>query len=326
MNKNLTRREWFADYEDFREAYRYKRLEDDEVHNLLNWCDRNYPDDAHLTQEMLDVWGKRHENETEWAYGHRASTVNGFLRHVNSHGGGPYKLFDYNWSKGGVEPALFSRKEMMNFFRAVDEYAPSPNCRSVKARFQSKINNIQLPVIFRMLYSTGIRVNEIRWLNREDVDLEHGTVHVRRSKGYIERMMALHPTMLALLKEYDALMRKLMPDATAFFPSDEGGFHNRMWLNKYFKIFWYKYNPRPKKGERPVVAYAFRHNYAIENIMRWDQHSGDADKRLVALSRSMGHVYIESTQYYFHLVPRFADVLEETEGEFVSRIIPEVRL
>lgn len=326
MNKDRTRHEWLADYEDFREAYRYKKMQDDVVHGLLNWCDRNYPEEKHLTQEMLDLWGTPHKNETDQSYSHRASTVNGFLRHINNHGGGPYKLFDYNWSVGGIEPVLFSRKEMMNFFRAVDEYTPSPHCRSFKAQQDADINNIQLPVIFRMLYSTGIRVNEARWLNREDVDLNQGTVHIRRSKGYIERMIALHPTMLALLREYDFLIRNVMPNATAFFPSDDGGFHSNIWLNRHFKLFWYKYNPHPGKGERHVVAYAFRHNYAIENIMKWDQRSENADKHLVALSRSMGHVYIESTQYYFHLVPRFADVLEDVEGEFINRIIPEVKL
>ena len=45
---------------------------------------------------------------------------------------------------------------------------------------------------------------------------------------------------------------------------------------------------------------------------------------MVALSRSMGHVSIKATQYYFHLVPRFADMLEEMEGAFVNGIIPEV--
>lgn len=58
--------------------------------------------------------------------------------------------------------------------------------------------------------------------------------------------------------------------------------------------------------------------------MSWHQDGYNADKRLVALSRSMGHVSIKSTQYYFHLVPRFADMLEDIEGDFVNEIIPEV--
>lgn len=325
MSNGRTRAEWMADYEDYREAYGYKKFREDVIHVFLRWCDRNYPDNPYLTREMLDVWGTRRETESDGTYGNRAAAINGFLRYINERGAGPFTLIEHPYCLVSPEPTLFTPKQLTNFFRAVDEYMPFACPRSRRTALCGQLNAVQFPVLFRLLYSTGIRVNEARWLHREDVDLERGLIHIRRSKGYIERLVALHPSMTALLREYDGRIRSLLPDAVPFFPSDKGEYHHHVWLSKYFRMFWYKYNPRPAPGERPVVAYALRHNYAVENIMGWHQDGYNADKRLVALSRSMGHVYVQSTQYYFHLVPKFADIMEDVEGGFVDSIIPEVR-
>lgn len=326
MSNGRTRSEWLADYEDYRAAYGYKNLCDDAIHLFLRWCERNYPDDAYFTQEMIDLWGARRDTETDWTHSGRAAALNGLLRYINERGGGPFRLLEYNWAAGSPEPVLFTQEELENFFRAVDEYTPHDHPRSRRTALCSRLNAIQLPVLFRLLYSSGIRINEGRWLHREDVDLERGVLYIRRTKGYIERLVALHPTMTALLREYEAKIRELMPDAVPYFPSNTGEYHHKVWLNKYFRMFWYKYNPRPAPGERSVVPYALRHNYAVENISGWHQDGYNADKRLVALSRSMGHVYIQSTQYYFHLVPKFADIMEDVEGTFINSIMPEVDL
>jgi len=326
MNDCKTRWEWLADYEDFRDAYGYKKLKDDVIHVFLKWCDRNYQKESRLTQEMLDAWGPRREKESAYTYGNRVAAVNGFLRHINSRCGNQYHLYEYEWSYEHTEPVLFTKDEMLNFFRALDEIQPNTVVRSNRGRLQSRLSYIQLPVIFRMLYSTGMRVNEVRWLHRDDVNLETGVVQIHRSKGYIERSIVLHPSLLALVRKYDKVIRSEIPDAEPLFPSFDGKYHNHQWLNKYFKMFWYKYNPRPENYRKEVVAYAFRHNYAVENIMKWNQNEENADKKLVALSRSMGHVYIQSTQYYYHLVPRFAESLEEMEGAYIDKIIPEVQL
>lgn len=324
MNRVRTRAEWLSDYEDYREAYGYKKLQGSRLQLFIRWCDRHYPDNPFFTQEMIDEWSPQRETEVDWTYCGRAAAINGFLRYINDRGGGPFTLIDYKFAMDSPEPVLFTSEQLKNFFKAVDEYQPSKQPRSKRTALCARLNALQFPVLFRLLYSTGMRVNESRWLNREDVDLERGLIYIRRSKGYIERLIALHPSMTALLCEYDRKIRQLMPDAVPFFPSNKGEYHCHEWLSKHFRALWDKYNPRPASGEKPVVAYSLRHNYAVENIMNWHQDGYNADKRLIALNRSMGHVYIHSTQYYFHLVPKFADIMEDLEGEFIKSIIPEV--
>lgn len=325
MNRTITRKEWYADFIDYRSAYGYKTGTYNFINCFLNWCDRTYPEDRYLRQEMLDIWRAKRPTENEESHGNRAAYLNKFLRFVNDRGGGPFTLFLDRPTVPRREPAIITPEQIRNFFRAVDELPIGGKNYPGRQRFMAYIRGLELPVFFRLQYSCGARPNELRWLNREDVDLENGIIYLHRTKGYVERIIALHPSMTALLRRYDSLISKAMPDAVPFFPNIKGDYHNSYWIRINFRPLWYKYNPEPKEGEREVVSYAFRHNYAIENIMNWHQDGYQADKRLVALSRSMGHVSIKSTQYYFHLVPRFADLLEDTEGDFVNSIMPDIQ-
>ena len=324
MKHTKTKEQWYQDFMSHREAYGRKKPANDFTRCFLNWCNRTYPDEEYLKQEMLEIWGTKRDTENTMSHGRRAAAVNHYVEFINERGDGPYTLIEYEWGNPSPEPILASKAEMANFFKAVDELPIESTKNNPLVDRMVLVRAIEAPVLFRMLYSTGIRVNEIRWLHRDDVDLENGIIYVRRSKGYYERIIALHPAMTELLCKYDRLIRKEVPDTEIFFPNADGSMHNSSWIRVNFKALWYKYNPKPSDGSREVVPYVFRHNYAIENIMSWDQRGYNADKKMVALSKSMGHRGIQSTQYYFHLVPRFADLLDEKEGASVSEIIPDI--
>ena len=324
MQHTQTKEQWYQDFMSHREAYGRKKPANDFTRCFLNWCNRTYPDEEYLKQEMLEIWGTKRDTENTLSHGRRAAAVNHYVEFINERGDGPYTLIEYEWGNPSPEPILASKAEMANFFKAVDELPIESTKNNPLIDNMLLVRAIEAPVLFRMLYSTGIRVNEIRWLHRDDVDLENGIIYVRRAKGYYERIIALHSTMTELLRKYDRLIRKEVPDTEIFFPNADGSMHNSAWIRVNFKTLWYKYNPKPADGSREVVPYVFRHNYAIENIMSWDQRGYNADKKMVALSKSMGHRGIQSTQYYFHLVPRFADLLDEKEGASISEIIPDI--
>lgn len=67
-----------------------------------------------------------------------------------------------------------------------------------------------------------------------------------------------------------------------------------------------------------------RHNYAVENINQWIGEGFEFFSKLVYLSKSMGHASLESTKYYFNLVPAMADILLELTGHDFDNIVPGV--
>lgn len=73
-----------------------------------------------------------------------------------------------------------------------------------------------------------------------------------------------------------------------------------------------------------ATAYEFRHHYAVMNINRWIGQGFGFDDKLLYLSKSMGHTTIESTKYYYSIVPGFVQILEELTEDGFDWIIPEV--
>lgn len=86
----------------------------------------------------------------------------------------------------------------------------------MRPELKYKMKKITCPVFFRLLYSSGIRTTEARYLKREDVDLEHGVLNIRKSKGYDQHYVALHKSMTELLKQYDKMAESIRPDRTYF--------------------------------------------------------------------------------------------------------------
>jgi integrase len=155
-------------------------------------------------------------------------------------------------------------------------------------------------------------------LRTEDVDLIHGVLNIRLSKGTSQHYVALHDSMIEMLRRYDAAIRKYHPDRICFFPTKFGSFPSRQWVQDNFRAAWFKYN------SAYATSYELRHNYAIENINSWMDEGFGFDAKLLYLSKSMGHSVLESTKYYYSLVPGMADILQAHSAGDV--VIPEVGL
>ena len=276
-------------------------------------CFTEHPKSGALTQEMVEQWCAQRATESNNSCRARIMAVLGFIDYMRVRGLTDVKPPDTPKREACTYiPHAFSKSELANFFSACDSLPETPPSITVLSR------RLTVPVFFRLLYSSGIRTNEARMLSVEDVDLTHGVLNVLRSKGHTQHYIALHDTMLDLMKKYDADIRALYPERTYFFPSRNGRHHReKAWVQRNFRQIWSKCNI----GR--ATAYDFRHNYAVENINKWVGEGLDFSK-FVYLSKSMGHVKLESTKYYFHLVPAFADIMDELAGQSFDEIVPEV--
>jgi site-specific recombinase XerD len=284
--------------------------------NLLlfdRYCKKQYPETALLSQEMVEGWCHKRDTETNNSCRSRIYAVVSFIQYLRKRGITDVMAPEIpRQERRTFIPHSFTDTELGNFFRACDSL-PSVPCTS-----EQRSRKITIPVFFRLLYSSGIRTNEARMLRSQDVDLCHGILNIRYSKGHAQHYVVLHDSMLELLKIYNAAIRKQYPHRAYFFPARGNAFHTRQWVQKNFRELWNKYN------SAHATAYELRHHYAIENINRWTDEGFGFDAKLLYLSKSMGHSTLESTKYYYSLVPRMADILEEKTGIDFESIVPEV--
>ena len=284
--------------------------------NLLlfdRYCKKHYPEDTLLSQEMVDGWCRKRDTEINNSCRSRICVVVSFIRYLRKR-----EKTDVlepmipRKERCTYIPHAFTVVELANFFSACDSLPSVPRTSEQLCR------KITIPVFFRLLYSSGMRTIEARILRVENVDLCHGIINIRYSKGYAQHYVVLHDSMLDLLKKYDTAIRKQYSDRTYFFPAKGDKFHGRAWVQKNFRELWDKYN------NSHATAYELRHHYAIENINRWTDEGFEFHAKLLYLSKSMGHSVLESTKYYYSLVPRIAEILEEKTGMDFENIVPEV--
>jgi len=156
-----------------------------------------------------------------------------------------------------------------------------------------------LYTIIGLLASTGLRSGEVVRLDRDDVDLTHGILRIRRTKFRKDRLVPVHPTTLAVLRRYATARDRAYPKATSpgFFLSLRGGRLSGPGFHGTFRAVRAK--ARLDVGlPRGVRPHDLRHRFAVTRLVMWHRQRVDVQARLPLLATYLGHVRYSDTAYY----------------------------
>ena len=78
-------------------------------------------------------------------------------------------------------PYIFSKEELRRFFSAIDKYPPNT---------QTNRNSVD-PVLFRLLYGSGLRLSEALNLQLKDIDFKTGTITILHAKNNMDRLVPI---------------------------------------------------------------------------------------------------------------------------------------
>lgn len=213
-----------------------------------------------------------------------------------------------------VQPYLFTQDEIEAFFAACDSIGY--NCHVPK-------RHIVLPAMYRLLYCCGLRCREVRTLQTVNVHLDENHIDILQSKGPKSRRVYISQELSDYLKEYDIKINHIFPARMFFFPSRKDKPYAASTFQKNFLKIWYTAFPEKKDDGVSIRAYDVRHHFAYANMNRWLKEGKDINVMLPYLMRYMGHQDIESTLYYFHLVPDIYHTIIEKSSLF-EKLLPEV--
>lgn len=310
MSKYLPIDESLREYQNHKRDYDLKDPFAVRIRQFVGWLHNYYEGAVFLTQDMLDDWATRHPAEAWNSYANRLSAVRSFLKYWEDRGYGPYEVPDAKKRKEYPHYIHMEKEDVALFFRRVDELSDNRLKEAEKydkssyRYIQNMVSSLTMPVSSRLLYSSGMRCTEIRLLKTSSADLSEGVIHIHtdETKGYVERLVAVHKSLMPLLVEYDARMQEIVPDREFFFANACGGSLSAWWYLHLFRTCW--------PGDSRIVQTGFRHNYAIENVIRMDASS---PLEMYLLSKAMGHTSLKRTKYYLHLTPAFYDILVRPE-------------
>jgi integrase/recombinase XerD len=246
-----------------------------------------------ITSELAVMWAMLPQGAHPHRWGQRLTIVRVFARYVatlDPDSEIPSKDL-LPARRPRVAPYIYSPEQITALIEAAGQLTPALR----RAGYQTVIG---------LMATTGLRLGEALGLDRQDVDLADGALHVR-ARRHKQREVPLHPTATRALRGYARLRdrRCPQPQSPAFFLNLRGGRLAKPEFNHYFaKLIGQiglegageRVRPRP---------HDLRHTMAVRTLLDWIQAGEDVDRRMPELSAFLGHVQPESTYWYLQAVP-----------------------
>jgi len=140
-------------------------------------------------------------------------------------------------------------------------------------------------IVLTLIYSAGLRGQEVIKLKISDVDFERMTIHIRQTKYKKDRIVPLSPTMARGLKKY---LKAENPHVWLFNGKQPGSQYSMRGLSWVMRE-----NLKKTSISKAVNLHSLRHSYAT--------HLLEEGLNIVTLKDLLGHADITTTMIYLHV-------------------------
>lgn len=262
-----------------------------------------------ITTDNAVAWATLPPNGSSSWWGQRLSVVRAFARHL--HAIEPTHVVP----PAGLLPARSHRAVPYLYFDA-DIAALMIAARQLR----SPLRAATFETLVGLLAVSGLRIGEALRLDRDDVDLDEGVLHVQQTKFNKSREVPLHASTVAALATYAHHRDKLCPRPRdpAFFVSVAGT--RVLYCN--FHLGWLDLVRRaglqPRSATCRPRPHDARHSFAVRTLLGWYRDGLDVEAHMPLLSTYLGHVHPANTYWYLSAAPELLSLvaarLDTAEG------------
>lgn len=273
-----------------------------------------------ISKELVDAWSVPLPQESDTNRYSRICILRQFsyylqLMRYDSH---IPKMPKYNFT---FVPYIFTQVEMSAIFQACDKLF-------LKRKYMySQI--CVMPVLIRMLYSTGLRIGEALNLRHKDVHLETGYVLVRASKNGQDRLVPISLSLIECCKDFFLYKQKQGIDTRAetyFFTALNGSRCQVVTVYEIFRTVLFKAGiPHQGRGKGPRM-HDFRHTFCVNALLKLSEAGMDLYCSMPILSTYIGHQSIEATNKYVRLTAElYPSLLDKVDATY-QYVFPDMEI
>lgn len=268
-----------------------------------------------LTKEMAQNYTARRGSEAAKTQHMRMSLIRQFALFMNSLGNDfyihPKELIPIPKT---FTPYIFTHDEIKRILKVLDNIEPSP-----WSKYYSQI----YPMLFRMLYGCGLRINEALSLKVTEVDLENGVLTITKAKLNTSRLVPMSKSLTDYCKSYVRNMDMDILGQGYYYPSRDQGKYNRTPIYVKLKTFMKQAKIFSDGSVGPRV-HDIRHTFAVHALEKMVYEEMDIYCALPILSMYLGHRGIESTEIYLRLTEEAYSNIINSMAPFYESVFPEV--
>lgn len=277
--------------------------------------------DPHITSEFISKWRNTRGADCErtiyakYSVWHQLTTLmsrRGCLCHIPRLPKQP---------KSDFTPYIFTESQIAAIFTVCDAY------RLYDVRMGTAL--FSMPALMRMLYGTGARISEALSVLNEDVHLEQGYIHLRKTKNGTDRIVPISESLRCVLYEYVSY-RDRMPIAGVsepsrpFFVKGDGTSFNANVVYQFFRKVLDRCGIPFKGNHYGPRVHDLRHTYAVHSLVQMDHNDIDLYTGLPILSACLGHHSLSSTEQYVRLTYAMYPEMEKQCSTISAFVYPKL--
>ncbi|PSR27810.1 MAG: hypothetical protein C7B46_19265 [Sulfobacillus benefaciens] len=271
---------------------------------------------ATLEKPVVVAWTQRRSHEAHATWRHRCTPVRQLALYMADLGIPAYVPPAGQGAKRPTYiPYIYSDAELVAFFRQVDA-----------CRYQAEVpyRHWTLPLLFRVLYGTGMRLSEALHLRLEDVDHHAGIVTVRDGKFHKDRLLPVVESLRQQLVHYHQQVHPLSRPNTVYFLAGPDRPLTGGNVYKNFRRFLWRAGISHGGWSKGPRVHDFRHTYSVHCLRRWVREGRDLTAALPLLKTYLGHYSFQDTAHYLRLTADlFPDIVLRME-ETLGHVVPSV--
>jgi len=220
---------------------------------------------AGITKEFVEEWSKKRLNESDRYRYVRVKLLSQFSSYLNDLGIRSYIPRHIPFPKSNFTPYIYSLDEINSIFKACDELRHEiKNTRSTL---------FAIPLLFRLLYATGLRISEALALCDNDVNLNDNYLHVKDCKNGKDRIIPISDSLSSVCKEYlefrAQLPERKLKSGYFFVKTDGNRISSMMPIAIRFRRCLKKAGIMYKGRQNGPRIHDLRHTFAVHSLIPW---------------------------------------------------------
>ena len=269
--------------------------------------------DIHISNDLFEKWVKSwKDNCTPATIYERRSRIISLLKYMNEVG----VVCDVprigKCPQQQFIPCIISEEEMAHLFQVCDSWRD----RCMKPESALMV----MPILLRLLYSTGLRISEALNIRNKDVDFKQRTIRIEKTKNDCERIAPINDSLLNCMIQYLRFRDKLPYDGldkddSYFLVNHKGRKLSQQTVLIRFHQMTAKAGIKSHYSKGGVRIHDIRHTACVHVMLKLTREGYDLYNCLPAISAFMGHLSLFSTEQYLRFTQEmFPEMLEMTQS------------
>jgi site-specific recombinase XerD len=275
--------------------------------------ENNVPEPV-ITRELVQQWRMTRINDAPITIYTKYSTLAQLARFMSRQGQECYipRLPGNGRSKCDFTPYIFTHDQMDRILHLSESLR----------MYDRHMNNTMfcVPVVLRLLYSTGLRISESLSIRNEDVKFDKSYILIRKTKNGCERLVPINDSLCEVLQQY-VYYRDRMPlkhvgsPNSFFFIKSDGNYCNAQSIYWWFRQLLAESGIPYTGNHHGPRVHDLRHTFAVHALVQMEHNGQDFYNSLPIISACLGHKSLFATEQYVRLA-------SEMYPELVSQCSP----